>query len=217
MPVTLVIADETPIIRVGLRVVAESGNSNKVVGEAGDGLEALFLVEKFKPTILIANLKLARLNGLELIRQVCHLHPETKVIALSLFVNSADMATVFKCGAQGLINLSSSVADIQKAIQDVHAGKRHLAPVGVQAMLSSMSGHGGEATPADDVYEKLTTREREILQLAAEGQDRRAIAKRLFISQRTVETHRAHIMHKLGLHSQTDLVRFAIRKGIIAP
>src|ERR1700733_4269027 len=110
MPVTLVIADETPIIRVGLRVVAESGNSNKVVGEAGDGLEALFLVEKFKPTILIANLKLARLNGLELIRQVCHLHPETKVIALSLFVNSADTATVFKSGAQGFINLTSSVA-----------------------------------------------------------------------------------------------------------
>jgi two-component system, NarL family, response regulator NreC len=217
MPVTLVIADETPIIRVGLRAIAESGNSNRVVAEAGDGLEALFQVEKFKPTILITNLTLARLSGLELIRQVCHLHPETKVIALSNFVNSADMTTVFKSGAQGLINLNSSVADIQKAIQEVHAGKRHLASVGVQAMLSSISAPGGGATAADDVYEKLTTREREILQLTAEGQDRKTIAKRLFISQRTVETHRAHIMHKLGLHSQTDLVRFAIRKGIIAP
>ncbi|HXB58501.1 MAG TPA: response regulator transcription factor [Candidatus Acidoferrales bacterium] len=217
MPVTLVIADETPIIRIGLRAIAESGNSNKVVAEAGDGLEALFQVEKLKPTILIANLTLARLSGLELIRQVCHLHPETKVIALSRFVNSANLSAVFKCGAHGFIDLSSGVAEIQKAIQDVHAGKRHLAPVGVEAILSSISAPGGEAAPADDVYEKLTTREREILQLAAEGQDRKAIAKRLFISQRTVETHRAHIMQKLGLHSQTDLVRFAIRKGIIAP
>ena len=216
MPVTLVIADETPIVRVGLRTIVEAGNTNKVVAEAGDGLEALFQVEKFEPTILITNLTLARLSGQELIRQVCHLHPETKVIALSLFVNSADMSTVFKSGAQGFINLNSSVADIQKAIQDVHAGKRHLGPGGVQAMLSSISSKGGEANVADDVYEKLTTREREILQLAAEGQDRKAIAKRLFISQRTVETHRAHIMHKLGLHSQTDLVRFAIRKGIMA-
>jgi DNA-binding NarL/FixJ family response regulator len=216
MPVTLVIADETPIIRVGLKAIAESSNTNQVVAEASDGLEALFQVEKLKPGILITNLTLARLSGLELIRQVCHLHPETKVIALSLFVNSTDMAAVFKSGASGFINLNSSVADIQKAIQEVHAGKRHLAAVGVQAMLSSISAQGGETAPADDVYEKLTTREREILQLAAEGQDRKAIAKRLFISGRTVETHRAHIMHKLGLHSQTDLVRFAIRKGIIA-
>jgi DNA-binding NarL/FixJ family response regulator len=217
MPVTLVIADETPIIRVGLRTIAELGNTNQVVAEAGDGLEALFQVEKFKPSILITNVTLARLNGLELIRQVSRLHPHTKIIALSRFVNSANLSAVFHCGAHGFINLNSSASEIQKAIQDVHAGKRHLAPVGVEAMLSSISAHGGEATAMDDVYEKLTTREREILQLAAEGQDRKAIAKRLFISQRTVETHRAHIMHKLGLHSQTDLVRFAIRKGIVAP
>jgi DNA-binding NarL/FixJ family response regulator len=216
MPVTLVIADEVPIIRVGLRSIAESGNTNQVVAEASDGLEALFQVEKLKPAILITNLTLTRLSGLELIRQVCRLHAETKIIALSRFVNSANLAAVFKCGAHGFINLNSSVTEIQKAIQDVHSGKRHLAPVGVEAILTSMSSRG-EATAVDDVYEKLTNREREILQLAAEGQDRKAIAKRLFISERTVETHRAHIMHKLELHSQTDLVRFAIRKGIIAP
>ena len=106
--------------------------------------------------------------------------------------------------------------DIQKAIQEVHAGRRHLGPTGVQAMLSSISHPGGDAAKLDDVSEKLTNREREILQLAAEGLDRKAIAKRLFISERTVETHRAHIMHKLELHSQTDLVRFAIREGIIS-
>ena len=217
MSVTLVIADETPIVRVGLRTIAEAGNGSKVLAEASEGLEALFQVEKLKPSILITNLTLPRLSGLELIRQVGQLHPETKVIVLANFTNSADLSTVFKSGAQGFISLSSGIADIQKAIQDVHAGKRHLGPVGVQAMLSSISTQGSNGTAMDDVYEKLTTREREILQLAAEGQDRTAIAKRLFISQRTVETHRAHIMQKLGLHSQTDLVRFAIRKGIIAP
>lgn len=216
MPVTVVIADEIPVIRAGLKVVAESSQfKNQVVGEAGDGLEALCQVEKYKPAVLLTNLRLTRLNGLELIRQVCQRHPETRVIAFSSSFNPADLAAVFQNGAQGFISLSSSHADIQKAIQEVHAGKRHLTPVGVEAILSTISHRGGETTALDDVYEKLTVREREILQLAAEGQDRKAIAKRLSISERTVETHRAHIMHKVGLHSQTDLVRFAIRKGII--
>ena len=188
---------------------------SEVLGEAGDGLEALCLVEKFKPTLLITNLRLARLNGLEVVRQTRDSHPDTKIIVISNFVNAADLASVFHQGAHGFINLNTSAADIQKAIQEVNAGKRHLAPTGVQAMLSSISRKTGE-TEVDDVYEKLTGREREILQLTAEGNDRKAIAKRLFISQRTVETHRAHIMNKLGLHTQTELVRFSIRKGIIA-
>src|ERR1700722_19855260 len=214
MPATIVIADEIPIVRAGIKFIAESGNVCQVVGEASDGLETLCLVEKFKPTILINNLRLARLNGLEVVRQVRDLIPLIKIILISLFVNAADLASVFQHGAHGFINLNTSAADIQKAIQEVNAGKRHLAPTGVQTMLSSISHRAGE-TNLDDVYEKLTAREREILHLAAEGQDRKAIAKRLFISQRTVETHRAHIMTKLGLHSQTDLVRFSIRKGII--
>jgi DNA-binding NarL/FixJ family response regulator len=215
MPVTLVIADEIPIVRAGIRVIAEEGNMAQVLGEAGDGLEALCLVEKFKPTLLITNLRLARLNGLEVVRQTRDLHPDTKIIVISNFVNAADLASVFHQGAHGFINLNTSAADIQKAIQEVNAGRRHLAPTGVQTMLSSISHKNGE-TEMDDVYEKLTGREREILQLTAEGNDRKAIAKRLFISQRTVETHRAHIMNKLGLHTQTELVRFSIRKGIIA-
>src|ERR1700722_8659310 len=215
MPITLVIADEIPIVRAGIRVIAEEGNMSEVLGEAGDGLEALCLVEKFKPTLLITNLRLARLNGLEVVRQTRDSHPDTKIIVISNFVNAADLASVFHQGAHGFINLNTSAADIQKAIQEVNAGKRHLAPTGVQTMLSSISRKTGE-TEVDDVYEKLTGREREILQLTAEGNDRKAIAKRLFISQRTVETHRAHIMNKLGLHTQTELVRFSIRKGIIA-
>jgi two-component system, NarL family, response regulator NreC len=216
MPVTLVIADEIPIVRAGIRHIVESGDATQILGEAGDGLEALCLVEKFKPTILITNVRLARLNGLEVVRQVRDLHPETKVIVVSNFVDSTDLASVFQCGAHGFIHLNSSAADFQKAVQEVNAGKRHLAPMGVQAMLSSISHKPGESLAVDGVYEKLTGREREILHLAAEGHDRKAVAKRLFISERTVETHRAHIMNKLGLHSQTDLVRFAIRKGIIA-
>jgi two-component system, NarL family, response regulator NreC len=220
MSVTIIIADETPIIRAGLRAIAEQSAINRVMGEAGDGLEALCQVEKFKPSVLITNFRLARLSGLELIRQVTQLHPETKIIVISNFFTPADLATVFQYGAHGFINLSYSAAEIQKAIQEVSAGKRHLAPMGVEAILSSIThknGKNGENGAVDDMYEKLTVREREILQLAAEGQDRKAVAKRLFISQRTVETHRAHILHKLGLHSQTDLVRFAIRKGIITP
>jgi DNA-binding NarL/FixJ family response regulator len=213
---TLVIADEVPIVRAGLKVIAEQHGANAVVGEAGDGLEALCQVEKFKPAILMTNLRLSRLSGLELIHQITQHHPETKVIAISHFFSPADLATVFQYGAWGFINLNYSAGEVQKAIQEVSAGKRHLAAVGVEAILSSITHKNGQ-TGAEDVYEKLTSREREILQMAAEGLDRKAIATRLYISQRTVETHRAHIMHKLGLHSQTDLVRFAIRKGIVAP
>jgi DNA-binding NarL/FixJ family response regulator len=215
MPITLVIADEIPIVRAGIKAIAEAGDVCHVAGEAADGLETLCLVEKFKPAILITNLRLTRLNGLEVVRQVRDLHPETNVIAISHFVNAADLASVFQHGAHGFINLNTSATDILRAILEVNSGKRHLASGGVDTILSSISHKKGE-TNVEDVYEKLTAREREILQLAAEGQDRKAIAKRLFISQRTVETHRAHIMSKLGLHSQTDLVRFSIRKGIIA-
>ncbi|HEY1789557.1 MAG TPA: response regulator transcription factor [Verrucomicrobiae bacterium] len=211
---TIVIADELPVVRAGLKVIVEAGQAGQVVGEAGDGLEALCLVEKSKPAILITNLRLTRLSGLELLRQVQRLYPDTKVIVTSHSVNSADLASIFHHGAHGFINLNSNGADIQRAVYEVNAGKRHLAPMGVEAILTSMS-NGGNGTVVDDTYEKLTVREREILQLAAEGHDRKAVAGRLFISQRTVETHRAHIMHKLQLHSQTDLVRFAIRKGII--
>jgi DNA-binding NarL/FixJ family response regulator len=214
---TLVIADEVPIVRAGLKVIAEHHGANAVVGEAGDGLEALCQIEKFKPAILITNLRLSRLSGLELIHQVTKLHSETKVIAMAHFFSPADLATVFQYGAWGFINLNYNAGEVQKAIQEVSAGKRHLAPVGVEAILSSIMHKNGQTVAVEDVYEKLTSREREILQMAAEGLDRKAIATRLYISQRTVETHRAHIMHKLGLHSQTALVRFAIRKGIITP
>ncbi|HEX3628154.1 MAG TPA: response regulator transcription factor [Verrucomicrobiae bacterium] len=211
---TIIIADELPVVRAGLKVIVESGHAGEVVGEAGDGLEALCLVEKCRPAMLITNLKLTRLSGLELTRQVHRLYVDTKVIVISHWVNSTDLTSIFHHGAHGFMNLNSSAADIQKAIYEVNAGKRHLAPTGVEAILTSMS-NGGSATAEDDAYEKLTVREREILQLAAGGLDRKAIASRLFISQRTVETHRAHIMQKLQLHSQTDLVRFAIRKGIM--
>jgi DNA-binding NarL/FixJ family response regulator len=214
MAVTVVVADEIPIVRAGIKHIVEADSMCLVMGEACDGLETLCLIEKLKPDILITNLRLTRLNGLEVVRQVRDLHPDTKVIVVSHFVNTPDLASVFQHGAHGFINLNTSAADILKAIREVHAGKRHLAPTGVQAILSSIS-HKDGGTELDDAYEKLTVREREILQLTAEGNDRKAIAHRLFISQRTVETHRAHIMNKLGLHSQTDLVRFSIRKGII--
>jgi DNA-binding NarL/FixJ family response regulator len=213
---TIVIAYEIPVVRTGLKAIAESYNGNRVVAEAGDGVEALRQIEKFKPAVLITNFRLTRLSGLELIRQVCQSYPGTKTIISSHFVSSTDLAQVFQAGALGFINLNCNATDVQKAIQEVHAGRRHLAARGAQTTLSPTLDEQGEATPKD-ICEKLTNREREVLQLAADGNDRNAIARRLFISQRTVETHRAHFMHKLGLHSQTDLVRFAIRKGIITP
>ena len=212
---TIIIADQTPIVRSGLRDVVQSNPLNWVVGETDDGLEVLSQIEKFKPTVLIMNLKLAGLNGLKLIRRAHHLHPEMKIVVVSHFLNSEDFPEASQCGAHGFINLNSSLEDIEKALEEVIDGKIHFAPTGVQNILPPISHKSSEGSTVDEAYEKLTPREREILQLAADGKGRKDIAKQLSISARTVETHRFHILHKLGLRSQTDLVRYAIRKGLI--
>jgi DNA-binding NarL/FixJ family response regulator len=212
---TIIIADQTPVLRRGLREVVQSNPLHQVVGETDDGLKVLSQIEKFKPSVLMMNPRLATLNGLELMRRVQQLHSETKIIVVSQSFNLVDLAEAFQWGAHGFINLNSSLEEMAKALNEVIAGKRHLAPAGIQNHLPSLPHPGGKGKTFDAVYETLTPREREILQLAAEGIARKDIAKRLSISVRTVETHRIHILHKLGLRSQTDLVRYAIRQGLI--
>jgi DNA-binding NarL/FixJ family response regulator len=211
--ITLVLAEDHHLVRQGLKLLLEAEKTFQLVGEAGDGLEAVRLVEKRRPNILVLDLMIPRLHGLEVTRVVRREHPETKVIILSMHADEPYVMEALRNGASGYVLKDATGADLVQAVKDVRAGRRYLSPVLAERAYTGYVERPGESEL--DVYETLTNRERLVLQLAAEGSSNPVIAKKLFISPRTAETHRANLMRKLGLRSQTDLVRFAIRKGII--
>jgi DNA-binding NarL/FixJ family response regulator len=207
------IADDHEIVRRGLRGVLETEGSCRIVGEAADGLVAAQLVEKLKPAILILDLNLPRLHGIEVLRQVRTTSPHTKVIILSMHNDEPYVIETLRHGAMAYILKGSESQEILHALREVTAGRRFLS-----ATLSEWAINALVAKPADsDPLGSLTQRERMVLQLAAEGHSNPEIAEKLFISPRTAETHRTNLLRKLGLQTQTDLVRFAIRKGLISP
>jgi len=210
---TIVLADDHAVLRQGLRALLDTEADLTVVGEAASGLEVTSLVGRLKPDVLIVDLMMPGLNGLEVIRQVGKRFPRTRVVVLSMYANEAYVLEALKNGATGYVLKGSGAAELVQAVREVGAGRRYLGPpLSERAMdiyLQKTESRGM------DLYEMLTTREREVLQLVAEGRTNAEIAERLSISPRTVEIHRANLMRKLGLHTQTDLVRYAIRRGIL--
>ncbi len=211
---TVIIADDHEIVRRGLRGILEQEASCKVLAEASDGLTAAQLVEKLKPTLLILDLNMPRLHGIDVLRQVKTSSPHTKVIVLSMHNDEPYVIEALRGGAMAYILKGSESQEISHALKEVLAGRRFLS-----ATLSEWAINALVAKPADDAdpLQSLTQRERMVLQLAAEGHSNPEIAEKLFISPRTAETHRTNLLRKLALQSQTDLVRFAIRKGLIQP
>jgi DNA-binding NarL/FixJ family response regulator len=210
---TAIIADDHEIVRHGLRGILESDGSCHVVAEAADGLSAAQLVEKHKPAILVLDLNMPRVHGLEVLRQVRTNSPHTRVIVLSMHNDEPYVIEALRAGAMAYLLKGSESQDISKALKEVLAGRRFLS-----ATLSEWAITALMTKPDDnDPLHSLTQRERMVLQLAAEGLSNTEVAEKLFISPRTAETHRTNLLRKLGLQTQTDLVRFAIRKGLIAP
>lgn len=210
---TAIIADDHEIVRRGLRGILESEGSCRVVAEAADGLAAAQAVEKFKPHVLVLDLNMPRLHGIEVLRQARTTSPHTKVIVLSMHSDEPYVIEALRGGAMAYILKGSESAEISHAFKEVLAGRRFLS-----ATLSEWAINALVTKPAsDDPLNTLTQRERTVIQLAAEGHSNAEIAEKLFISPRTAETHRTNLLRKLGLQSQTDLVRFAIRKGLISP
>jgi len=211
---TAIIADDHEIVRRGLRGILETDAGCQVVAEAADGLSAAQLVEKHKPTVLVLDLNMPRLHGLEVLRQARVSSPRTAVIVLSMHNDEPYVIEALRAGAMAYILKGSESLEIVQAMKEVLAGRRFLS-----APLSEWAINALVAKPADtsDPLAVLTQRERMVMELAAEGFTNAELAEKLFISPRTAETHRTNMLRKLGLQTQTDLVRFAIRKGLIQP
>lgn len=213
MTVNILLADDHNILRQGLRALLENEKDFYVVGEAEDGLEALQLAERETPDVMVVDLMMPGLNGLEVTRQIHQTNPDTSIIILSMHAKEAYVLEALKNGASGYVLKDARVNDLVQAVREVTSGRRYLSPPlterAIEAYMRKLQ------TDELDIYETLTSREREMLQLAAEGKTNREIAELLSISPRTVEVHRASMMRKLNLKSQVDLVRYALKRGIL--
>jgi two-component system, NarL family, response regulator NreC len=210
----ILLADDHRVVREGFRALLESEPDFEIVGETGDGLEAVRLVEQQKPHVLVVDLMMPGLNGLEVARQVTQRSPRTRIVVLSMHANEAYVLEALKNGASAYVLKDASAAELVRAVREAVAGRRYLSPPLSEPAIDSYIERARNSDSLD-LYDTLTNREREVLQLAAEGHTNGEIAGRLFISPRTVETHRANVMHKLGLRSQTELVRYALQRGIL--
>lgn len=212
----IVLADDHQVVRLGLRTLLESEPGFQVVGGAGNGLEAVRMAERFSPDVIILDLMMPRLNGIEAARQIQARFPHIRIVILSMFDSEAYVVEALNAGASAYVLKGSTTEDLVAAVREVLAGKRYLSPSLSERAIDAYIRYVQSAKAGElDVVETLTPREREVLHLAAQGKTNAEIAKRLSISARTVETHRAHMMRKLGLHSQVDLARFALERGLL--
>lgn len=212
MSVTLLLVDDHPLIRRGLRTLLESDPEFKVVGEAGDGVEALQLLERLKPHMVIVDMMMPGLNGLEVIRQIKKQSPATCTIVLSMQSADAYVHEALKNGADGYVLKESGPNEMITAVHEVMQGNRYLSSKLSERL--QIIGQGIVDAPGD-LYETLTAREREILQMTAEGRTSREIGEKLKISPRTVELHRYKLAGKLGIKNKADLFRYAIKRRIL--
>ena len=215
MAISIILADDHPVVRRGMQALLERERDFSIVGVAGDGLETVRLAEQLKPDVLVLDLMMPGLSGLEALRIVRERSPRTRIVILSMHSSSAFIAQALQNGAIGYVLKGSTEENLVRAVREAAAGRRFLSPPVTEIAINAYIEQS--KTGPFDPHETLTPRQREVLQLVAEGKTNAEIAARLNISQRTVENHRATLMQRLGLQNQTELIRHAMRHGLIPP
>ena len=218
--VSVVLADDHVVVRQGLRALLESDPKIVIAGEASNGLDAVKMVTRRKPSVLIADLMMPGLDGLALAQKISRLKLNTQVIILSMYGDQAYVLTAFNNGAAGYVLKEACGAELFQTIREVVAGRRYISPGISEASIGSFSSMGtmlqGAQAGSAELQDKLIVREREILRLLVEGESISDIAIRLKISSRKVEFNRATCMKKLGLSTHEDLIRYAVQRGSFA-
>lgn len=209
----IVLVDDHQVVREGLRAVLQAQADFRLVGESEDGSDAIRKVQQLRPDVLVLDLVLRGVQGLEVLRQVHKESPRTRVVVLSMHSDLAYVREALHNGAAAYVLKSAPSSEVVKAIREAMNGNRYLAPPLSEDEVDVYERQLGSGRV--DLYETLTTREREVCQLAAQGFTNNEIADRLCIGRRTVETHRASMMHKLNLKNQAELVQFAMRRGLV--
>jgi len=213
--IRVLLADDHGIVRKGLRFLLERQPGVEVIGEASDGREAVKLAEELAPNVVIMDVAMPALNGIDATMQIMKTHPKTGVIMLSMHSDEAYLVRALSAGAKGYLLKESAEVDLLRAVQVVAQGRPFFSPQIAQTLLEDYM-RTLQQRGLEDTYEILTDREREVLQLLAEGKSNKEVASILNLSVYTVETHRTNLMQKLNLHNTAEIVLYAVRKKIIA-
>ena len=214
--IRVLLADDHTIVRQGVRMCLEAMGDISVVAEAADGQEAVQLASQLRPDVAVVDLTMPRLNGVDAIRQIRRDLPSVEVVVLSVHDSEAYVVQALRAGAAGYVLKRNAATELAAAIRAAHEGQAYLHPSIARRVIDDyLSRIHASEDAVTEPHERLTPREREVLQLSAEGHSTRAIAGLLCLSTKTVEHHRASVMAKLGLHGQTELVKYAIRAGLV--
>jgi DNA-binding NarL/FixJ family response regulator len=207
--IRILLADDHAVVRQGFKMILAAQPDMEIVGEAANGREAVELAEQLRPDVVVMDVSMPELNGIEATRRLASLVPRARVVALSMHKDSVYVREILRAGARGYLLKDSGAADLVAAIRAVASGESYLSPAVSNAVLDDYRQH------ATNPIDLLTSREREVLQMLAEGKTNKEIAGVLNLSVYTVDAHRGRIMEKLNLHSIGELVRFAVRNGLI--
>lgn len=210
----LLIADDHTLFREGVRSLLSRITDVVIVAETGDGRDALELIDRHRPDVALLDITMSGLNGLEVATRTARTSPKTQVVILSMHANEAYVAQALRAGVAGYLLKDAAATELESALRAVMRGETYLSPAISRHVVE---GFLGRARPEGDPLAALTARQREILQLIAEGKSTKEIAAALEVGVKTVETHRAHLMQRLDIHDVAGLVRFAIRSGLVSP
>jgi DNA-binding NarL/FixJ family response regulator len=216
-PLRILIADDHEVVRQGVRAILETQPGWSIVAETGDGLTAVEEAQKVRPDIALLDISMPQLNGLETTRQILKVLPETQILILTMHESNELVQDVLAAGARGYVLKTDAKRDLVSAVRSLSEGRPFFTSKVAEMVLEGYRQRGGPAGVTVSAREQLTSRERQIVQLLAEGKSSKEIASALDISVKTADTHRANIMRKLNVHSLADLVRYAIRNKMIEP